>query len=198
MPSVTGTVLLVQESRIRVLTADGRGLVFLLAHDAPIEPQDLPPLTGQCVEVEYDESPQLVAGVMRDIRLLPPSRLRMSVSASLAAILLGVALVLSSLSAMAQDRAGGLQPGQIHAKALIDRNVYDAEGTEVGEIEDLVLDPASGRALSAIVEIEGRLGFRERYVAVPLDRLRTGEERRIILGMTREELRALPGFDYRQ
>jgi len=46
MAQVTGTVLLAQESRFRLLTPGGRGETFLLAHDAPIEPQDLPPGAG--------------------------------------------------------------------------------------------------------------------------------------------------------
>lgn len=70
MPSVTGTILLVQESRLRLLTDDHRGLVFLLGHDAPIEPQDLPPLTGARVRLDYVGSERLSAGVITDLRVL--------------------------------------------------------------------------------------------------------------------------------
>ena len=70
MPSVTGTVLLVQESRFRLLTDDGRGLTFLLAYDAPMEPQDLPPLTDRRVRVDYEQAPKLVAGIARDLAVL--------------------------------------------------------------------------------------------------------------------------------
>jgi hypothetical protein len=70
MPRVTGRILLVQESRLRLLTDDGRGLVFLLAHDAPIEPQDLPPLTGARVRLDFAPSPRLMAGVIHDLVVL--------------------------------------------------------------------------------------------------------------------------------
>lgn len=70
MPSVTGRILLVQESRFRLLTDDGRGMVFLLAYDAPLEPQDLPSLTHRRVRVDYDESSKLVAGVAHDLQVL--------------------------------------------------------------------------------------------------------------------------------
>ena len=70
MPSVTGTVIVVQESRLRLLTEDGRGLVFLLAHDAPIEPQDLPPLAGARVRLDYVPAEHLAAGVIKDLRVL--------------------------------------------------------------------------------------------------------------------------------
>ena len=70
MPSVTGTILLVQESRLRLLTDDHRGLIFLLGHDAPIEPQDLPALTGARVRLDYVGSDRLAAGVIKDLRVL--------------------------------------------------------------------------------------------------------------------------------
>lgn len=74
MPTTTGTILVVQESRFRLLTEDGRGLVFLLAHDAPLEPQHLPPLAHRRVRVDYDPSPTLIAGIARDVQLLQERR----------------------------------------------------------------------------------------------------------------------------
>lgn len=71
MQEITGTVLLVQEGRLRLLTEEGQGRVFLLAPEAPIEPQDLPPLAGRRVCLSYHDSPRLQAGVIRDLRLLP-------------------------------------------------------------------------------------------------------------------------------
>lgn len=70
MPRVTGRILLVQESRIRLLTDEGRGLVLLLAPDAPIEPQDLPPLTGARVRLDCAPTPGLMAGVIHDLVVL--------------------------------------------------------------------------------------------------------------------------------
>lgn len=70
MPQLTGTVLLVQESRLRLLAEDGRGHVFLLAPDAPIEPQDLPALTGRRVRLAYRTAPKLLAGVITDIGVM--------------------------------------------------------------------------------------------------------------------------------
>jgi hypothetical protein len=70
MQTVSGTILLVQEGRFRLLTEDGRGLTFLLAHDAAIEPQDLPALTHRRVRVEYEDSPNLVAGIVSGLVML--------------------------------------------------------------------------------------------------------------------------------
>lgn len=70
MPVATGTILVVQETRFRLLAEDGRGMVFLLAHDAPLEPQDLPTLTHRRVRVSYEQSPTLIAGIARDLELI--------------------------------------------------------------------------------------------------------------------------------
>lgn len=106
--------------------------------------------------------------------------------------------------AAAQATTAAAQPGmrieanQIRAKDLMDRDVYSSDGVEIGEVEDLVIDPASGRIVTAVVEVESRLGFTDKYVAVPLDQLRlTAGERRITLPMTREQVRGLRGIAYR-
>ena len=70
MRRALGIILVVQETRFRLLTDDGRGLVFLLAHDAPLEPQHLPGLTYRRVCVDYDDSPGLIAGIARDLHLV--------------------------------------------------------------------------------------------------------------------------------
>jgi hypothetical protein len=72
LPSATGIVLAVQESRLRLLTERGQGLLFLLAHDARLEPQDLPRLANRRVRLRYVacDPRRLLAGVVQDIRLL--------------------------------------------------------------------------------------------------------------------------------
>lgn len=73
MRRATGRILLVQESRIRLRTDDGRGLVFLLGVDAPIEPQDLPALTGARVRLDYTTSPRIAAGIVHDLVVESPA-----------------------------------------------------------------------------------------------------------------------------
>ena len=91
----------------------------------------------------------------------------------------------------------GLQAGQVRAKALIDRDLYSSDNVEIGEVEDLVLDD-QGRAVSVIVEIESRLGFTDKYLALPYAQVSmVGTDRkRATVAMTRDQLRALPGFRY--
>ncbi|WP_419900279.1 PRC-barrel domain-containing protein [Roseomonas sp. USHLN139] len=116
----------------------------------------------------------------------------------------GVALLATPLAATAQTApAAGTQAGlrieanQIRAKQLMDRDVYTTDNTEVGEVEDLVIDPANGRIVSVVIEVENRLGLTDKYVAVDLNQLRlTPGERRITIDMTRDNVRSLRGITY--
>jgi hypothetical protein len=71
MRSIAGTILIVQESRFRLLTADGRGMHFLLAHNARLEPQDLPALAHRRVRVRYEPAPGLRAHIAHDLEATP-------------------------------------------------------------------------------------------------------------------------------
>lgn len=68
--SATGVVLLVQEGRVRLLSDDGRGRVFLLSPSAMIEPQDLARLPGRRVRISYHAAPKLMAGAIDAIEIL--------------------------------------------------------------------------------------------------------------------------------
>lgn len=70
MQSVEGVITLVQEGRFAVVTDSGRVMNFLLAHDASLEPQDLPLLKRdqRRVRVDYTEPSRLVAHVAHTLR----------------------------------------------------------------------------------------------------------------------------------
>jgi hypothetical protein len=61
----TGIIVLAQESRFRLVDAKGRAELFLLAHDAGIEPADLQDLQRRHarVAVRFSQAPHLVAKV---------------------------------------------------------------------------------------------------------------------------------------
>ena len=65
MRTVTGSIVVVQENRFRLVTDEGRAKLFILAHDAPIEAQDLPDLqrAHRRVTVHFTDSPDRIAGV---------------------------------------------------------------------------------------------------------------------------------------
>ena len=67
---VRGRILLVQEERFRVWTADGRGPLLTLAHNANASAEDLHRLhkTQAEVLVEYTGDPNLASGVAHSVR----------------------------------------------------------------------------------------------------------------------------------
>lgn len=69
MRTIEGTITLAQEGRFQLVSDEGVARLFMLAHDAPIEPQDLPDLVraGARVAVRYDERPDLIAAIVHDI-----------------------------------------------------------------------------------------------------------------------------------
>jgi len=72
VPTTTGRIVVVQEGRFRLITDRGQARLFLLAADAPLEPEDLPPLQHRQaqVRVTYDDAPGLRAGLARQIDCL--------------------------------------------------------------------------------------------------------------------------------
>ena len=123
-------------------------------------------------------------------------RPRLLAAAAVLAVVPAVA-ALAQQSPNAAAPASAVQPGQVRVKALLDRDLYSSDNVEVGEIEDVVLD-AQGRAVSAVIEVESRLGFTDKYVAVPYAQISTdgSDRKRATVAMTRDQLRALPGVRY--
>jgi hypothetical protein len=66
---------------------------------------------------------------------------------------------------------------------------------EVGEVEDLIIDP-QGRVALVVIEVEDRLGLPQKHVAVPLNRLRMQPNGRANLDMPSSEVRSLPAANY--
>ena len=50
-------------------------------------------------------------------------------------------------------------------------NIYDGDAKRIGEVEDLVIDAASGRILHALVSIGGVMGVGDKHYVVPLKQL---------------------------
>ena len=77
---------------------------------------------------------------------------------------------------------------------VLGSRVVNAEGQEVGEIEDLVLD--QNQIAYAVVSVGGLLGMGEKRVAVPLDDLQLGEgETYLMSSATQEQLEQMPEYD---
>jgi hypothetical protein len=68
VPSMDGTVTIVQESRFQLTDTGGVSHLFLLAHGAAVEPEQLPPLQHEQarVRVRYRASGENLIGFVAD------------------------------------------------------------------------------------------------------------------------------------
>ncbi|MGE3282926.1 MAG: PRC-barrel domain-containing protein [Alphaproteobacteria bacterium] len=86
--------------------------------------------------------------------------------------------------------AAGVFPMAAEVEKFIGKDVYGMRGNEVGEIENLLIDP-DGRVRAAVIEFGGLLGIGENEVALPWDQLKvTGD--RIMVNMTEDQIKAEP------
>ena len=82
------------------------------------------------------------------------------------------------------------------AKKLIGDPVVSPRGEDLGKIEDLVIDPKTGRVDYAVLSFGGFLGVGDKLFAVPLEAMKMSpEEKRFILDVDKERLKQAPGFD---
>lgn len=100
----------------------------------------------------------------------------------------------SGQQATATSQSAGIPVERL--QNLIGTNVVGANGRDVGEVENLLVD-SSGRVRAAVLEWGGFLGLGEREALVPIERIRLGtnQNEKAQLTMTREELEALPRYD---
>jgi sporulation protein YlmC with PRC-barrel domain/Cu/Ag efflux protein CusF len=91
--------------------------------------------------------------------------------------------------------------GAYRGSKLIGADVENAQGEDLGDIVDLVIDPQTGRTQYAVLSFGGFLGLGEKYFAIPWEALkrepgqRMGDAERFVLNMDKERLKNAPGFD---
>ncbi len=95
--------------------------------------------------------------------------------------------------AVATTPTAGVFPIADDVESLIDKDVYGANGKEIGEINNLLIGP-DGRVHAAIVEFGGFLGIGEHKVALPWDRLNVTNDR-VTVNMTEDQVKAAPRWD---
>lgn len=74
--------------------------------------------------------------------------------------------------------------------------VVNGSGEDLGHIEDLMIDPVSGKIDYAVLSFGGFLGIGDKLFAVPFDQLSVDREnKRMVLNVDKERLKDAPGFD---
>jgi len=76
--------------------------------------------------------------------------------------------------------------------------VKDLEGDTLGQLKDVVIDPASGRATFAVIQLNGQVGPRDSYAPVPWSLLKpetaTGEPKTLVLNADRKQFASSERF----
>lgn len=94
------------------------------------------------------------------------------------------------------DAPNGPGPEIMNAETLIGDDVVNAAGDDLGKIEGIMLDVASGRVAYAVLSFGGFLGMGTKLFAIPWGALTLDAvEKRFILDMSAEKLENAEGFD---
>jgi sporulation protein YlmC with PRC-barrel domain len=101
------------------------------------------------------------------------------------------------------DRSVGysqyLGTNALRASELIGATVRNQAGTDLGEIEDLMVSRSGDNVVTAVLSVGGILGIGEKRIDVPYDELRVSEDgATFYLSATQEQLEARPTFEYPQ
>ena len=84
----------------------------------------------------------------------------------------------------------------LSASTLIGDAVANAEGDDLGKIEEIMLDVEKGRVAYAVLSFGGFLGMGDKLFAVPWGAFSIDEEnKRFVLDVDEETLKDAPGFD---
>lgn len=74
-------------------------------------------------------------------------------------------------------------------------DVVQSDGTSIGEISDLVIDPVSHEVKNVVIDVGGFLGIGTKTVTLPVEDLSApNEDGDMQVGLTREQVEALPDF----
>lgn len=87
-------------------------------------------------------------------------------------------------------------PRVLSATSLIGNEVKNANGEDLGKVEEIMLDLDFGRISYAVVSFGGFLGLGNKLFAVPFESLDLDtDEHCCILNVPKEVLKSAPGFD---
>jgi sporulation protein YlmC with PRC-barrel domain len=105
-----------------------------------------------------------------------------------------VILMLSLFGLLLMTQAfRGQRATLVEAITLLGSPVRNSEGTDVGKIEQLLINPEDGQIAYAVVTVGGTLGFSETSIAIPWDAVKVArDEEAVVLTVKREVLETAP------
>jgi sporulation protein YlmC with PRC-barrel domain len=91
-----------------------------------------------------------------------------------------------------------LTPHLVSTKQLDAYSVVNTAGEGLGQVQDFMLDMATGQVVYAIVSFAGTLGLTDKWFAIPWEAMTwSPETRHLVLNVSKEMLRQAPGLDKR-
>lgn len=102
----------------------------------------------------------------------------------------------SSGTSATNGSMSALQPGQMRADDIVGTRVYGPNDANVGSVDDIIVNTTSKQVEAAILSVGGFLGIGNKLVAVPIDQLQMGQDGRLSISLTREQLEQAPEFAY--
>lgn len=114
--------------------------------------------------------------------------------------LLGVASLLYGMLATVPPARAAIVPSSlIKLSNLTGREVRNPQGDQLGQIEDVVIDAATGHIAYAVLGFGGFLGLGEKWVVMPWRMLQTTNRGdTFTLNISQERLKQAPNFDPNQ
>lgn len=126
----------------------------------------------------------LVAGVLSSLGLGTP--------------LLSVAQSTAAPATTAQSQAQAAQATttpDMRASQLIGKQVNNAQGDNIGKIDDLIIDADSQRVYYVVLSSGGVLGVGDKLFAIPVNQFKAGAKQdHFVLNIDKERLKKAPGF----
>ena len=97
---------------------------------------------------------------------------------------------------MYANKNDGPGPELMGANTLLGNDVYNADGEDLGDIKEFMIDMATGKVAYAVLSFGGLLGMGDKLFAVPWAALALDtENKRFVLDVQKERLENAPGFD---
>jgi sporulation protein YlmC with PRC-barrel domain len=84
----------------------------------------------------------------------------------------------------------------VRASKIIGKNVENAQGENLGEIKDLIVDIGGQRVHYAVLSFGGALGLGDKLFAYPISTFKTrADGDKLVLNVDKDKLKNAPGFD---
>jgi sporulation protein YlmC with PRC-barrel domain len=91
-----------------------------------------------------------------------------------------------------------IMPGQIRATQMDGAAVYDAQGKNIGDVKDVILDK-QGKVAAVVLDVGSFLGMGGKHVAVAMSDLKVdfdnNNKPKFSIDMTKDQLKAAQAFD---